>query len=101
MKSLTLTILLGEALEKKLAEFATNNPPQTARVLLNAEIKQQFSSNIIQGLGRDMIKRIKRLSSEKFTDDEIKIIQKRVRTVSSQSNGLENQLDDLDLNEQG
>ncbi|CAI2199258.1 19330_t:CDS:2, partial [Funneliformis geosporum] len=73
---------LGEALEKKLAEYTSIHPTQTARVLLNAEIWRQFSfemtrnifnkkkrsaKNIYnifktEGLGRDEIKRIRRIS---------------------------------------
>ncbi|CAG8680337.1 8247_t:CDS:2, partial [Funneliformis caledonium] len=91
---------LGEALEKKLAKFISIHPLQTARILLNAEIKQQFSSNMshnifnkkkrsakniynifkTEGLGRVEIKRIKRISPSsfrKFIDKEIKIIQER------------------------
>src|SRR5579859_1421591 len=67
---------LGEALVKKLAEYRTNHSLQTARILLNAEIKRKFPSNMsrnvfnkkrsainiykifsTEGLGRDDIKR--------------------------------------------
>ncbi|PKK62436.1 hypothetical protein RhiirC2_717702 [Rhizophagus irregularis] len=115
---------LGEALEKKLAEFASIHPLQTARILLNVEIKRQFPSvmscnvfnkkkrsakniyNIFktEGLGRDEIKRIRRISPSsfgKFTDKEIKIIQERIRANSSRPNWLEDQFDGLDLNEEG
>ncbi|CAG8723600.1 13595_t:CDS:2, partial [Funneliformis caledonium] len=97
---------LRKALEKKLAEFTSIHPLQTARILLNTKIKQQFSSDIsrnifnkkkrsakniynifkTEGLGRVEIKRIRRispLSFGKFTDKEIKIIQERVRVNSS------------------
>ncbi|CAG8572995.1 hypothetical protein GLOIN_2v1764763 [Rhizophagus irregularis DAOM 181602=DAOM 197198] len=115
---------LGEALEKKLAEFASIHPLQTARILLNVEIKRQFPSDMscnifnkkkrsakniynifkTEGLGRDEIKRIRRISPSsfgKFTDKEIKIIQERIRTNSSRPNWLEDQFDGLDLNEDG
>jgi hypothetical protein len=115
---------LGEALEKKLAEFVSIHPLQTARILLNAEIRRQFPSNMsrnifnkkkrsakniykifkTEGLGRDKIKQIRRISPSsfgKFTDKEVRIIQERVRTNSSRPNWLENQFDDLDLNEGG
>ena len=115
---------LGEALEKKLAEFKSIHPGQTAKILLNVEIKRQFPSdmtrntfnkkkrsakniyNILktEGLGRVEIKRIRRISPSsfgKFTDKEMKIIQERVRANSSRPNWLEDQFDDLDLNEEG
>ncbi|CAI2196894.1 7949_t:CDS:2 [Funneliformis geosporum] len=72
---------LGEALEKKLAEYTSIHPTQTARVLLNAEIW-----------------RISPSSFGKFTDKEIKVIQERIRTNSSRPNWLD-QFDDLELNE--
>ncbi|CAI2201164.1 10031_t:CDS:1, partial [Funneliformis geosporum] len=53
------------------------------------------------GLGRDEIKRIRRISPSsfrKFTDKEIKVIQERIRTNSSRPNWLD-QFDDLELNE--
>ncbi|CAI2196982.1 9496_t:CDS:2, partial [Funneliformis geosporum] len=60
-------------LEKKLAEYTSIHPTQTARILLNVEIG-------------------------KFTDKEIKVIQERIRTNSSRPNWLD-QFDDLELNE--
>ena len=115
---------LREALEKKLAEFSSIHPLQTAQIFLNAEIKRQFLSDMscnifnkkkcsakniynifkTEGLGRNEIKRIRRISPltfGKFTDNEIEIIQERVRANSSRPNWLENQFDDLDLNEEG
>ena len=100
---------LGEALEKKFAESTSIHPLQTARILLNAEIRRQFPSDMsrnifnkkkrsakniynifkTEGLGRVEIKRIRRispLSFGKFTDKEIKIIQERVRANSSRPN---------------
>ncbi len=97
---------LGEVLEKKLAEFTSIHPLQTARILLNAEIRRQFPSDMsrnifnkkkrsakniynifkTEGLGRDEIKRIRRISPSsfgKYTDKEIEIIQERVRMNSS------------------
>ncbi|CAG8516028.1 9367_t:CDS:2 [Racocetra persica] len=91
--------LLGEALVKKLADFLTNHPLQTARTLLNVEIKRQFPS--------DMSRNEKMISSElenlphQLLEDLMKVIQERVRTTFSQPNKLENQLDNLDLNEEG
>jgi hypothetical protein len=120
---------LGEALEKKLAEFASKHPLQTARVLLNKEIKRQFPSNTtrsvfdkkkrsarnvykifsVKGLGRDKIQRIRSYTPSSigsFTSREIKIIQEKVGMFFSQQskirqNELEIQLDDMDLDEQG
>ncbi|CAB4376726.1 unnamed protein product [Rhizophagus irregularis] len=95
---------LGEVLEKKLAELKSIHSTQTAKILLNVEIKRQFPSDMTQGLGRDEIKRIRRISPSsfgKFTDKEIKIIQERVRANSSRPNWLEDYFYDLDLNEEG
>ncbi|CAG8525031.1 5707_t:CDS:2 [Funneliformis caledonium] len=115
---------LREALKKKLTEFTSIHPLQTTRILLNAEIKRQFSSDIshnifnkkkcsakniynifkMESLRRVEIKRIRRISPSsfrKFTDKEIKIIQERVRMNSSRPNWLKDQFDDLDLNEEG
>ncbi|CAG8736759.1 32820_t:CDS:2 [Gigaspora margarita] len=78
--------LLGEALVKKLAEFETNYPLQTAQTLLNAEIKNQFLSDIscnifnkkkcsainiykifsTEGLKKDDIKQIRKISPSAF-----------------------------------
>ncbi|CAG8734125.1 22775_t:CDS:2 [Dentiscutata erythropus] len=114
--------LLGEVLVKKLAEFETNHPLQTARTLLNQEIKRQFPSDMsrnvfnkkkrsamniykifsTEGLGRDNIKRIRNFKPStfgRFSDKIMKVIQERVRTTFFKSNGLEDQLENLDLDE--
>ena len=41
---------LGEVLVKKLAEFRTSHPLQTARTLLNAEIKLQFPADMTRNV---------------------------------------------------
>ena len=41
---------LKEALEKELAEFTSIHPLQTARILLNAEIRQKFPSEMIHNI---------------------------------------------------
>ncbi|RIA87475.1 hypothetical protein C1645_827690 [Glomus cerebriforme] len=88
---------LEEVLEKKLAEFKSIHPGQTVKILLNVEITRQFpfkmtrnvfnkkkcsAKNIYnifktEGLGKDEIKQIRRISPStfgRFTDKEIKII---------------------------
>ncbi|CAG8693343.1 1497_t:CDS:2 [Rhizophagus irregularis] len=88
---------LGEALEKKLAEFKSIHPGQPKK----HSAKNIYNIFKTEGLGRDEIKQIRRislLSFGKFTDKEIKIIQEKVRANSSRPNWLENQFNDLDLN---
>ncbi|CAB5393844.1 unnamed protein product [Rhizophagus irregularis] len=41
---------LGEALEKKLAELKSIHPTQTAKILLNVEIKRQFPSDMTRNV---------------------------------------------------
>ncbi|CAG8663045.1 1854_t:CDS:2 [Funneliformis caledonium] len=95
-----------EALVKKLAEFRINHSLQTMRILLNVEIKRQFSSNIsrnifnkkkcsatniykifsTEGLGRDDIKRIRKFglsAFEKSNEKEMEAIQERIITTFS------------------
>ncbi|CAB4438577.1 unnamed protein product [Rhizophagus irregularis] len=91
---------LGEALEKKLAEFNSNHPLQTARILLNAEIKRQFPFDMSRNIFNKKKCSAKNIYNI-FKTEEIEIIQERVRANSSRPNWLENQFDDLDLNEEG
>ncbi len=70
--------------------------------------KKHLAKNIynifkIKGLGKDKIKRIRRislLSFRKFINKEIEIIQKRIKINSFWSNWLKDQLDDLNLNKE-
>ncbi|CAG8671832.1 13359_t:CDS:2, partial [Funneliformis mosseae] len=105
-KILDLHYLLREALERKLAELKSIHPTQITKILLNKKHPAKNIYNIFktEGLGRDEIKRIRRISPSsfgKFTDKEIEIIQERVRANSSRPNWLEDQFDDLDLNGKG
>ena len=111
---------------EKLAEFRTSHPLQTARTLLNAEIKLQFpadmSRNVFnkkkrsainiykifstEGLERDDIRWIRKISPStfgRFKEKTMKVILERIRTTFSRPSGLEGLLDDLDLdlNEEG